>query len=386
MPIIQFYRVKMILKDLALCLDKIFNRHVALIWDKTGLQIGNLEKDIKKILVTLDITSDVADEAVSTNSGLILTHHPLIFNSLDTILSSRTGEKEILELVENGIAVYSAHTNYDLMTGGLNDFVAGILGFTNIEIIEERYEQWHKFVVFVPGEAAEEIRKIICQHGGGKWQNYSCCTFNVEGKGTFIPHKGSKPYTGKVGYMNYVDEVRIECIVNERELGSLIDAVVKAHPYEEVAYDVYKIENKFKGIGLGRWGELKKPQSFKSFAEKVKQELGIEVFSWMCKKDIKMDDKKIGKVALVCGSANSLTQRLVGIDCDLVIVGEIGYHNALQIMESGKILIATGHGSSEALAITGMSDKLEDFIKKEKIEIDILKSRSGYKSWRYQID
>jgi len=376
----------MILKDLALCLDKIFNRHVALIWDKTGLQIGNLEKDIKKILVTLDITSDVADEAVSTNSGLILTHHPLIFNSLDTILSSRTGEKEILELVENGIAVYSAHTNYDLMTGGLNDFVAGILGFTNIEIIEERYEQWYKFVVFVPGEAAEEIRKIICQHGGGKWQNYSCCTFNVEGKGTFIPHKGSKPYTGKVGYMNYVDEVRIECIVNERELGSLIDAVVKAHPYEEVAYDVYKIENKFKGIGLGRWGELKKPQSFKSFTEKVKQELGIEVFSWMCKKDIKMDDKKIGKVALVCGSANSLTQRLVGIDCDLVIVGEIGYHNGLRIIESGKILIATGHGSSEALAITGMSDKLEDFLKKEKIEIDILKSKLGYKSWRYQID
>src|SRR3989304_4600109 len=217
------------------------------------------------------------------------------------------------------------------MTGGLNDFVAGILGFTNIEIIEERYEQWYKFVVFVPGEAAEEIRKIICQHGGGKWQNYSCCTFNVEGKGTFIPHKGSKPYTGKVGYMNYVDEVRIECIVNERELGSLIDAVVKAHPYEEVAYDVYKIENKFKGIGLGRWGELKKPQSFKSFTEKVKQELGIEVFSWMCKKDIKVDDKKIGKVALVCGSANSLTQRLIGIDCDLVIVGEISYHNALQI-------------------------------------------------------
>ncbi|HEY4695583.1 MAG TPA: Nif3-like dinuclear metal center hexameric protein [Candidatus Hydromicrobium sp.] len=376
----------MILKDLALCLDKIFNRHVALIWDKTGLQIGNLEKDIKKILVTLDITSDVADEAVSTNSGLILTHHPLIFNSLDTILSSRTGEKEILELVENGIAVYSAHTNYDLMTGGLNDFVAGSLGFTNIEIIEERYEQWYKFVVFVPGEAAEEIRKIICQHGGGKWQNYSCCTFNVEGKGTFIPHKGSKPYTGKVGYMNYVDEVRIECIVNERELGSLIDAVVKAHPYEEVAYDVYKIENKFKGIGLGRWGELKKPQSFKSFTEKVKQELGIEVFSWMCKKDIKVDDKKIGKVALVCGSANSLTQRLVGIDCDLVIVGEIGYHNGLRIIESGKILIATGHGSSEALAITGMSDKLEDFLKKEKIEIDILKSKLGYKSWRYQID
>src|SRR3989304_542934 len=179
------------------------------------------------------------------------------------------------------------------MTGGLNDFVAGILGFTNIEIIEERYEQWYKFVVFVPGEAAEEIRKIICQHGGGKWQNYSCCTFNVEGKGTFIPHKGSKPYTGKVGYMNYVDEVRIECIVNERELGSLIDAVVKAHPYEEVAYDVYKIENKLKGIGLGRWGELKKPHSFTTAASKLESERATARPTKASAQDIKMDDKKI---------------------------------------------------------------------------------------------
>ncbi len=376
----------MILKDLASCLDRIFNRHIALDWDKTGLEIGDPEKDIKKILVTLDITGDEADEAVRTKSDLILTHHPLIFNPLDTILGSKNIEKEILKLIKNEVAVYAAHTNYDMMAGGLNDFLAASLGLIKIETIEEVHEQWYKFVVFVPEEAAEKIRDVICRYGGGKWQNYSCCTFNIEGKGTFIPHEGSKPYTGKIGKMNFVDEVRIECIVNEMDLGKLVDAVVKAHPYEEVAYDVYKIDNKFKAAGLGRLGEFKKPQTFKSFSEKIKQVLGIEVFRWMYKKDIKVDAKKIEKAALVCGSANSLTGRLADIYCDLVMVGEISYHNALQIIESGKILVAVGHGNSESLAITGMSDRLEEFLKKEKIKIDILKSKYGYKSWRYQID
>jgi dinuclear metal center YbgI/SA1388 family protein len=376
----------MILKELALSLDKIFNRNLALSWDKAGLQIGNLESDINKILITLDITGDVVDEAVNLNSDLILAHHPLIFNSLDTILSSKAGEKEILVLIENRVAVYCAHTNYDLMKGGLNDFVASTLDLTGTEIIEERYEQWYKFVVFVPKEAEEKIRKVIFQHGGGKWQNYSCCTFNIEGKGTFIPQEGSKPYIGELGCVNYVDEVRIECIVNERNLSNLIDATIKAHPYEEVAYDVYKIENRFKDSGIGRWGKLKEPLSFKDFATKIKERLEINGFKWLYKKDIKVDNKKIRKVAVVCGSGNSIARRLADIDYDLVIVGEIGYHNALQIIESGKIIVAIGHGSSEKLAITDMCNKLEDFFQKQKIKIDILKSRFGYKSWRYQVD
>jgi len=376
----------MILEELALYLDKIFKRSLALSWDKAGPQIGNTKRDIKKILVTLDITSDVVDEAISTGSDLILTHHPLIFNSLDTVLSSKAGEKEVLALAESRIAVYCAHTNYDVMAGGLNDLAANALGLTDIKIIEDKYEQWYKFVVFVPKEAEEKIREVICRHGGGKWQNYSCCTFNIEGKGTFIPLEGSKPYKGKVGCINYVDEVRIECIVNESDLSGLIKAAIEAHPYEEAAYDLYKIENKFKGTGLGRLGRLKEPLSFKDFAVKIKEKLEIDDFGWMCKKSLKVNDKKISKAAVVCGSANSLTGSLVDIDCDLVIVGEIGYHNALQVIESGKILIAAGHGSSEKLAISGMSEKLEDFFKKKNIKVDVLKSRVGYKLWRYKVD
>ncbi|MFA5015185.1 MAG: Nif3-like dinuclear metal center hexameric protein [Actinomycetota bacterium] len=376
----------MILKDLTLCLDRIFNKDIAPGWDKTGLQIGNLEKDIKKILVALDVSLDVADEAVKTKSDLVLTHHPLIHDPLDTILSSTIGGKQILKLIETGIASYCAHTNYDAMAGGLNDLIAGKLGLVNTEIIEDRYEQWYKFVVFAPAEAEEEIRKVICRQGGGQWKDYSCCTFNTKGKGTFIPGKGSKPYTGRAGKMSYIDEVRIECIVKETNLDSLVEAVAKAHPYEEMAYDIYKIENKFKESGFGRLGELKKPQYFKNLASMIKKTLEIESFVWMSRNDIKAKNKKIQKVAVASGSSNSLTDRFVDMDCDLIIVGEIKYHNALRIIESGKIIITTGHGSSEAPAIAGMSAILEEFLKKEKIKINVIKSKNGYKSWRYQID
>jgi len=133
-------------------------------------------------------------------------------------------------------------------------------------------------------------------------------------------------------------------------------------------------------------GKLKEPESFRDFTRKIKDRLGISGFKWLCKEDIKVDSKKIRKVAVVCGSGNSIARRLADIDYDLVIVGEIGYHNALQIIESGKILVAIGHGSSEKLATVDMCNKLEDFFQKQKIKIDILKSRLGYKSWRYQVD
>jgi len=376
----------MILKQLVLHLDRIFNKNLALSWDKVGLQIGNLGSDIKKILITLDVTSDAVREAVSKNCGLILAHHPLIFDSLDTILSSRSSEKKILTLIENKIAFYCAHTNYDAMAGGLNDFTADLLGLVNTEVIEDQDEQWYKFVVFVPVESEEKVRKAICEQGGGRWRNYSCCTFNTEGKGTFTPHEGSEPYIGKTGKVNFVDEVRIECIVSQNNLNELIEAVVGAHPYEEAAYDVYRIENKFKDTGIGRWGELEVPCTFKDFTAMVKNRLKVDSLRWMFDKEMDTAGKRIKKVAVVCGSANSLSGKLAGIDCDLVLVGEIGYHNALEIIESGKPVMEVGHGSSEKPAVDDMYNKLKNFFRQQKIEMDILKSKSGYRFWRYKFE
>ncbi|MEA2016499.1 MAG: Nif3-like dinuclear metal center hexameric protein [Actinomycetota bacterium] len=375
----------MILGELSSYLDNLFHKNLAMSWDKSGLQIGNIESEIKRILVTLNVTDAVADEAAGTGSGLIVAHHPLIFNSLDTVLSSEVGEKEILKLAGNGIAVYAAHTNYDAMTGGLNDFMASKLGLTDLKIIDKQHEQWYKFVVFAPVESEEKIREAICSSGGGRWGNYSCCTFNTRGKGTFIPGKGSKPYEGKQGEMSYTDEVRIECMVGERDLSNLIEEVRCAHPYEEMAYDIYKVENRFNEAGIGRYGSLAESRSFDRFAAMVKDNLGIDSFLWMSKEDKGIGKRKIGRVAAACGSANSLTNKLKGLACDAVVVGEIDYHNALKVIEGGSILIAVGHGNSEKLAVDGIYAILKDYFKKNDIKIDVLKSKKGSNSWRYHI-
>ncbi len=280
----------MILKELVSYLDRIFNKELALSRDRVGLQIGNLDSDIKTILVTLDVTRDVVEEAAAKEASLILSHHPLIFTPLDTILSSKTGEREILVLVEKGIASYCAHTNYDFMPGGLNDYEAGILELENTKIIDEQPDD-----------------------------------------------------------------------------------------------EAYWVEAKSGGAGNGRLGELKKPESFKDFIKRLEEKLKINGLRWMCDSIINVDSIKIKKVALACGSANSLTEKFSGIDCDVIVVGEIKYHNALKIADSGKLLIELGHGISEKPAVEDMYKKLGDFFKKHNMEMEILKSSVGCKSWRYEI-
>jgi len=280
----------MILKELVSYLDRIFNKELALSSDRVGLQVGNPDSDIKKILVALDVTRDIIEEAAAEKAGLILTHHPLIFAPLDTILGSKAGEREILTLAEKGIASYCAHTNYDFMPGGLNDYKAEILGLENTKIIDGRPDD-----------------------------------------------------------------------------------------------EAFSIVNKISGAGNGRLGELKKPESFKDFTKRVKDRLKIKGLRWMCDSRIDISSIKIKKVASASGSVNALTEKFTGIECDAIVVGEIKYHNALKIADSGKLIIEVGHGGSERPAIDGMYEKLNDFFKKHNIKMEILKSSVGCKIWRYEI-
>ncbi len=373
----------MILKELAFRLDRIFNIDLALDWDKVGLQIGNSGSNIEKVLLTVDVNRDVVNEAIEKGVDLIISHHPLIFNPVNTILSSNDTEKEILELVENKIAVYIAHTNYDLMDGGLADQLAEKIGLAETSKFGTVSRKWYKFVVFVPEEAEDKVRKAMCSHGGGKWHNYSGCTFSSRGKGTFTPMEGSDPHTGKVGKESFVDEVRIECIVDSVDLDGLIDAAIKAHPYEEAAYDVSRIRNRFEVGGMGRYGELEKPMTLEDFFRDIKERLGIDGFNWISGGMEDIGSTMVSRIAVGCGSANSLTSLFTGLDCDLVVVGEINYSNATRIVESGKILVALGHGVSESLSMDDMYSKLR--AQKDMAEIDIDKSKTGFKSWRYYI-
>ena len=376
----------MILKDLALHLDKIFHKNLAYTWDKVGLQIGRSGTDIKKILITLDIDDEVIEEAVNTGSNLIISHHPLIFEPVENITGSSRGTSEkILKLIEKGIAVYTAHTNYDIMPGGLIDVLSEKLELDDLQYIKQENAQWYKFVIFVPRDSQDKVRKAICSQGGGEFKNYSCCTFNVAGKGTFLPGEGAEPYIGEKGNLNIVDEIRMECIVSEDNLEVMVKTAIEAHPYEEAAYDIYKIKNNFGGKGLGRYGKLRDPEIFKRYLKRLKQQLQVGVIGWMHKGIGNPGNKLIEKIAIINGSANSLTGEISALDCDLVLVGEIGYHNSIEISETGKIVAVLGHGTSEKWAIDDMYDHLNDFSSGNNMALEIIKSKEGYWVWRYDI-
>jgi dinuclear metal center YbgI/SA1388 family protein len=373
----------MILEELVSKLDNIFKKKTAEGWDRVGLQVGREKNDIRKILVTLDIDDWTIKEAVSCKADLIISHHPLIFNPIDSVTYSGNRGRKIIKLLENGISTYSAHSNYDIMTGGLNDIIAEKLGLKEVKNIKDYKEKWYKFAVFVPAESQEKIRKAICKNSGGDFKNYSCCTFSSRGSGTFIPGRDAAPYTGNTGELSIVDEVRMECIVSEENLKQLVEAVVKEHPYEEPAYDIYSLENKSVGAGLGKYGRIDPPATFKDYLKFMKKKLQITDAGWLDRGIENTGNRIIEKVAVLGGSANSISECLKEIDCGLIITGEIGYHDAIDISEGGKIVVVIGHGSSEKFAIDGIYGKLIDYFRVNNINIDVSRTKSGYWTWRY---
>jgi dinuclear metal center YbgI/SA1388 family protein len=375
------------LKDLVPSLDMVFKKNLALPDDPAGLQAGKADREIKSALVTLDITRDVVQEAVDLKTGLIISHHPLIFNPVFKITDDSAKTSALLELIENKIAIYCAHTNLDAMTGGLNDLVAVNLGLSDIKIIDDLKRQWFKFTVFVPVEAEAVTREVICANGGGSYANYSCCTFNTPGTGTFLPQNGAKPYIGQKGKLEFVKEVRIECVVESDNLSSLVSAVIAAHPYEEPAYDVIRLENSPEGAGIGRIGNIYPPVTPAELMERIKKVFGIKNLRWLSENSPGTPDRKIGKIAVINGSANSLTGRLsvADMDLDAVIAGELKYSNAREIAESGKVYIEIGHGESEKIAIDLLYKLAGRAVKMEK-DFKLYRTKTGFLPWRYYIE
>lgn len=302
----------MILKELSTVFDTIFYKNLALDWDKTGLRVGNIQKDIRKILITLDLTDSVIQEAIRAKADLLLSHHPLLMEPIDSFLDSNSLGSKLLEIIKNSMAVYTAHTNYDIMPEGLNAIFAKKLGLAGIK---------------------------------------SAC-------------------------------LEPAC-------------VSEAHPSEETAYVISRIENKLAEGGLGIIGELDVPVKLPVFFKKVKENLAISGFRWIAGKnrskmtgEFQRESATVKKILVINGSANSFTQRIAvsDFDCDVVIVGELNYHSALEITESGKIIIEIGHGDSEKFAVEGMYDILNRYFKENGIkDIEVIKSKEGYKSWRYYI-
>jgi dinuclear metal center YbgI/SA1388 family protein len=375
----------MILKELVKILDKEFHKDYSLNWDNSGLLIGDFKREVQKLVIALDVNDTVVDNAVKIQADLIFSHHPLILNPIKNITSDNPQGQAILKTVQNKIAIYCAHTNYDIMEGGLNDYIASLLDLENISCIIPNKPKWFKFAVFVPAGHEEKIRNAMCSSGGGQWKDYSCATFNTTGTGTFKPGSKSEPFIGEKGKLTFVDEVKIECIIMAEKLKYLVANVLEVHPYEEPAYDIIPIENVFADGGTGRIGSIGKSLKPDDFLQFVSRKLNIKNFKYISRDDLSVTKKEIKNIAIINGSINSMISEISGLDIDCLICGEINYHNAQLISENNILVIELGHAESELFAIDDLFSKIKNISESMSLGLEIIKSNNNEILWRYII-
>lgn len=310
-------------------------------YDNSGLLIGEPDREVNRALITLDVTDEVIDEAIENGYDLIIAHHPLIFGSIKKINIKNPVERMIARCIKNDIAVYAAHTNLDNVKQGVNTMIAEKIGLQNLSILAPKDELLRKLVAFCPVSHAGEVRQAMFEAGAGHIGNYDSCSFNLKGHGTFRAGEGSDPFVGDIGKIHFEEEERIEVIYPVYQESRILQAMKKAHPYEEVAYDIYPLKNTFENVGAGMLGELKEPVLAKDFLVRVKKTLGCGAI-----RHTKIVKDKVKKIAVCGGSGSFLINRARRAGADVFLTGDIKYHDFF--LADGKMLIAdVGHYESE---------------------------------------
>lgn len=337
-------------------------------WDNVGLQVGDYSREIKKVMICLELNNDVMDEAISKNIDMIITHHPLIFKPLSSLVASDPIVKIINKLIKHDINLYSSHTNLDNAVGGTSDYLADLLNLKNLTPLSITHnKKYFKLVVFTPENHLEEVRDAISQAGAGRIGDYSHCTFQSEGTGTFKPLEGARPYIGNLGEIEKVMEYKLESIVEKDKLSGVISSMIKAHPYEEVAYDLIPLENKIESLGFGRIGYLEKKQTLKELAKNIKDLLGSQRISF-----IGDENKLVRKIAVSPGSGGDFIWDAHSKNCDCYITGDIKYHDAQLAAQLGLNLIDAGHYETEKIICEPLRKRLLKELEKDGIKIEVI--------------
>ncbi|HJV45629.1 MAG TPA: Nif3-like dinuclear metal center hexameric protein [Bacillota bacterium] len=337
--------------------------------DRIGLQVGTLNKEVKKVMITLDVLENVVDEAIANAVDLIIAHHAVIFKPLRTLRTDQPAGKLYEKLIKHDIAVYIAHTNLDTAVGGINDLMADALHLQNTEPLDIMYtEAMKKIVVFVPKTHHDQVMEAMTEAGAGWIGNYSHCTFTTEGEGTFLPLEGTNPFLGEQGKLERVKEIRLETIVSVDNIKRVVKAMFKAHPYEEVAYDIYPVEQVGKKYGLGRIGYLGEAVTLQEFAEQVKN--AFEVKGVRVVGDL---STQVRKVAVLGGDGNSFIPKAIFRGADVMVTGDVYYHTAHDAMAAGLSLVDPGH-NVEKIMKSAIQQFLIEKLKVAKSETEVIVS------------
>jgi dinuclear metal center YbgI/SA1388 family protein len=331
----------MFLKDLCSFLDSAIPLSFQEGYDNAGLQVGLPDKEVASALITLDVTEEVLDEAISKSCDIIISHHPLIFIGLKRLSGRSYTERILLKAIKQDIAIYSAHTNLDVLNSGVSRKMAEKLKLKNVKVLLPLKNKLLKLVTYIPENHFEKVRDAVFNAGAGVIGNYDKCSFSTSGTGSFMGGENTNPYAGEKGKLHFEKEVRFETVLFSHLKGKVINALLDSHPYEEVAYDIYALENESIDEGMGCIGELSKPIEEKDFLN-----LLSSVFSAKGIRYSKLTGKKITRVALCGGAGGPMVNDAVASGADVFVTADVRYHSFFDA--GNKMLIADiGHYESE---------------------------------------
>ncbi len=290
-------------------------------YDNAGLLAGDARQSVEGALLCLDVTDDVVSEAIEKRTGLIISHHPLIFGGIRKVTADDPVGRVLLKALQNNISVYAAHTNIDKVWGGVNSRLADKLRLVNQQILTPAASVLRKMVVFVPVDDAPVVREALFNAGAGHIGEYDQCSFNISGEGSFRGGEDTNPYTGSAGNLHFEKELRIETIYPEHLEGKILSDMIEAHPYEEVAYDIYPLCNSYERAGMGIAGELEEAMEPGAFLDMLKDK-----FKTSAIRHTSFPENVIKKVAVCGGSGSQLTGTARRAGADVFVSGDFKYH------------------------------------------------------------
>lgn len=336
--------------DLVGLLNTHFPPELAAEWDNVGLQVGEPDKVLTKGLIALDPSVEAVAAAHKTGAQALITHHPLFFRGTRRLTPDDEVGRIVWPAVQHGVAILSVHTNLDCAEPGLNTWLADRLELRDTEPLSRSAGHFVKLVVYVPRDHADAVAEALFAAGAGHVGAYDQCSFRLPGVGTFRPGAGASPFIGTQGEREEVEEFRLEVLVRQSRLGRVLERLYRAHPYEEVAYDLVPLDNHEPRAGLGRIGPLAEPCPLQRFAERVRSLLGGEAVRVMGPPDL-----KVAKVAVCGGSGASLIAAARRQGADVMVTGDIKYHEAISAQALGIAVIDAGHFATEQLMTQELS-------------------------------
>lgn len=310
-------------------------------YDNAGLITGDPSWEVRGVLVTLDCTEAVVEEAIAGGANLIVAHHPILFRGIKKLTGGNYVERTLIAAIKHNIAIYAIHTNLDNVLEGVNHKIAEKIGLVNTRILQPKTDTLSKLVTFVPRQNTEQVLQALHEAGAGQIGNYKNCSFRVDGEGAFMPGEGTNPHIGKPHQLEIVDETRIEVIFPTRLEKNVTGALGRAHPYEEVAYYITALANENQEVGSGLIGELPEPQEPMEFLRRLKINMHLSVI-----RHTSVPDKKISKIAVCGGSGSFLLPRAIQAGAEVYISADFKYHEFFDADD--RIVIADiGHYESE---------------------------------------